>query len=68
MGRDIYKSLGFFMEIVSCINIEENEWQGLWDLGLTYQPIPNIQFDCGANIGLTKYSDDVYYVGFSARY
>lgn len=61
---------GGYTEIFSKASaLPSDAWEATFDVGLTYQFIPNWQADAGVNIGLTEAADDWNpFVGLSARF
>lgn len=70
MSHDIIGDLGGYIEFYSESSNEDSvEWIATGDMGLTYGLTPDIQFDIGANIGLTDAADDFEtFIGASARF
>lgn len=69
-SHDIVGDLGGYVEFWSLVSTEEDsEWQGTFDVGLTYGLTDNVQLDTGVNIGVTDSADDVNpFVGISWRF
>jgi hypothetical protein len=69
-GHELFGKLYGYAEFFSEVSTEKGErWIGTVDFGLTYQITPNIQFDTGINIGVTKAAPDFNpFVGLSWRF
>lgn len=69
-GHDLFDDVAGYVELYGeQSDLSGSEFIGTFDLGFTYGFSPNIQFDIGANIGITDAADDFSpFIGFSARY
>lgn len=69
-GHDIVGNLGGYTEFFSQTSNETGAaWVATFDVGLTYEVVPNVQLDIGLNTGLTDAADDLNpFVGVSARF
>ncbi len=70
VSHDLTDDTGFFVELV---NVAPNEAEAPAEAyangGLTWGVTPDLQFDGGTNVGLTKASEDVrFFLGASWRY
>lgn len=68
IGKGLTKSLDTFVESFYTYDFEDKNFQVSLDGGFAYAITPNVKFDVGVNIGLTKNTDKVYFIGFSFRY
>ena len=70
VSRDLFGNLGGYVEFWSLVSAERgSEWQGTFDVGLTYGLSKNIQLDAGVNFGVTKSAPDVQpFLGVSVRF
>ncbi|MDQ7949218.1 MAG: transporter [Pedobacter sp.] len=68
IGKELTKSLETFVESYYVYDFEGQKAQVSLNGGLAYAVTPNIKFDAGFNLGLTKNTDKVYFIGFSFRY
>jgi hypothetical protein len=67
LAHDITERLGGYIEWWN--EWTRPGWASTFDAGLTFRITPNVQFDAGANIGLTRSADDlVVFAGISVRY
>lgn len=69
VSHDIVGDLSGFVEIATFIDTAPGSpGQAYFDAGLLYGLTPDVQLDCGVNVGLTNESDDVrVFVGISVR-
>ena len=67
---DVTERLGAYVEFFTVISTEQgSDWTGQFDLGATYGLTPNVQFDAGANIGVTRSAPDWQpFVGVTVRF
>ena len=68
IGKELTESLGTFIESYYVYDFEEEKAQASFNGGLSYSVTPNLKFDVGFNLGITKNTDKVYFIGFSFRY
>jgi len=68
LGKELTKSLEMFAESYYTYDFEADEMQVSVNGGFGYSVTPNVKFDVGFNLGLTKNTDKVYFIGFSFRY
>ena len=70
LGHQLIGNLNGYVEFFSSFNHEDDSpWVGTVDMGLTYPVTPDIQFDGGVNIGVTRSADDFNpFMGCSIRY
>jgi hypothetical protein len=68
IGKELTKSLETFIESYYVYDFEVKEAQASFNGGLAYSATPNVKFDIGFNLGITKNTDKVYFIGFSFRY
>lgn len=68
VGKELTKSLEVFVESYYTHDFEVKETQVSFNGGFGYNITENIKFDIGFNLGLTKNTDKVYFIGFSFRY
>lgn len=69
-GHDIVGDLASYIEFFSQSSDEAGaNWVATSDIGFTYGLTPDLQFDAGVNIGLTRSADDLNpFLGVSARF
>jgi hypothetical protein len=68
VGKELTKSWETFIESYYVYDFEEKQAQASFNGGLAYSVTPNVKFDVGFNLGMTKNTDKVYFIGFSFRY
>ncbi len=68
IGKGITDQLETFVESYYVYDFEEKIAQVSFNGGLGYSVTPNVKFDIGFNLGLSKNTDKVYFIGFSFRY
>lgn len=70
VSRDLFGPVGAYVEFFTVVSTENgSEWQGYFDLGLTFGFTDNFQLDAGINLGVTDSAPDWNpFVGFSWRY
>jgi len=68
LGKELTKSLEMFAESYYNYDFEVQQMQVSVNGGFGYSITPNVKFDIGFNIGVTKNTDKVYFIGFSFRY
>jgi len=70
VGHDLTKDLGGYIEVFSQHSAEHGvPWVGTFDLGLTYAVSSNVQWDAGANLGLSDSAPDVeFFTGIALRF
>ncbi|RZL49723.1 MAG: transporter [Pedobacter sp.] len=68
LGKELTKSLETFVETYYTHDFEAKETQVSFNGGFGYAVTDNMKFDIGFNLGLTKNTDKVYFIGFSFRY
>lgn len=70
LSHAIVGELSGYVEFFSAVsNARHAGWVGTFDFGFTYKLTPNLQFDAGANIGVTPAADDLNpFLGVSFRY
>ena len=67
LSHDITERLGGYVEWWN--EWTRPGWASTFDAGLTFRITPDVQFDAGANFGLTRSADDlVVFAGISFRY
>lgn len=66
--KELTKSLETFVESYYIHDFEAKETQVSFNGGIGYMLTDNMKFDIGFNLGLTKNTDKVYFIGFSFRY
>lgn len=67
VSRGVTESVGVFFEVAW--RVGEGSPAGSFNLGATYGPHDDLQFDVGLNVGLTRAAEDlVLFAGFSRRY
>jgi Putative MetA-pathway of phenol degradation len=67
LGHDVFRGFGGYLEFFS--EVSNSPWIGTTDLGLTYLLNENIQFDFGANLGITHAADDMsLFAGITSRW
>jgi hypothetical protein len=59
VARDLAGPLGGFVELVHSVGAEDATGEAYFDGGLTLGVGPDIQFDAGANVGLSPASEDL---------
>lgn len=69
-AHDIFGKLGGYVEFFTVASTEAgSDWQGFADFGFTYALTDNLQFDAGANFGITRPAPDVNpFLGISWRF
>lgn len=69
-SHDIVGKLGGYVEFFSVVSPAGNgDWQGQFDVGLTYAVNGNLQLDTGCNFGVTESAPDFNpFIGLSLRY
>jgi hypothetical protein len=69
-SRDIIGALAGYVEFFSAVSTDEDsDWEGTFDMGLTYAVTEDIQLDAGVNIGVTRSADDFNpFLGLSWRF
>lgn len=69
-ARDITGKLGGYFELFTVMGDATGfEWQGQFDIGLTYAVSHNTQLDAGCNFGVTRSAPDYQpFVGVSRRF
>jgi hypothetical protein len=68
IGKEFSKSFEAFAESYYTLDAERKQFQLSVNGGLGYLPTDNLKFDIGFNYGITKNTDNVYFIGFSFRY
>lgn len=70
LSHDIFGKLGGYVEFWSLVSAETgSDWEGSFDMGLTYGITDNIQLDGGVNVGVTESADDLQpFLGISLRF
>jgi hypothetical protein len=68
IGKELTESLETFIESYYVYDFEQKNAEVSLNGGLGYSLTPNLKFDAGFNLGLTKNTDKVYFIGFSFRY
>ncbi|MFA6277120.1 MAG: transporter [Pedobacter sp.] len=68
IGKELTKSLETFVESYYNYDFEDKKFDLSFNGGLGYSVTKNLKFDVGFNLGLTKNTDKVYFIGFSFRY
>lgn len=70
ISRSLVGDLGGYAEIATFItNEDSSDFIATLDFGLTYLVNPDLQLDCGVNIGVTDAADDLNpFLGFTYRY
>lgn len=68
LGKEFSKSFEAFAESYYTYDTERKNIQLSVNGGIGYLPTENLKFDIGFNYGLTKNTDNVYFIGFSFRY
>jgi hypothetical protein len=67
VGHDLTENVGFYVEIASTLTHGAD--LASFDCGLTYGYSKHVQFDVGANIGLTRATEDLtIFAGLSVRF
>jgi hypothetical protein len=70
-SHSIVGELSGYVEFFSNVSTEQHgtPWVTTADVGLTYALTPDIQLDCGVNLGLTRAADDINpFLGISVRF
>lgn len=67
-GKGLTKSLEAFAESYYNYDFENKQFQVSVNGGLGYLITDNLKIDAGFNLGVTKNTDKVYFIGFSFRY
>lgn len=67
-GKELTTKLEAFAESYYVYDFEAKNIQFSLNGGLGYSVTPNVKFDAGFNLGVTKNTDKVYFIGFSFRY
>lgn len=66
-GRELVPDVGIFLELTSATG--EGSHVATFNCGLTRRFGPNLQFDCGANFGITRTAPDLsLFAGVSRRF
>ncbi len=68
LGKELSKSLEAFAESYYNYDFESKTFQVSVNGGLGYLFTDNLKIDAGFNLGVTKNTDKVYFIGFSFRY
>lgn len=68
IGKGLTESLETFIESYYVYDFEKKNAQASFNGGVAYSITPNVKFDIGFNLGITKNTDKVYFIGFSFRY
>ena len=68
IGKAISKHFEAFAESYYTYNLSEKVRQFSINGGIGYLVNENLKFDAGFNLGITKNTDKVYFIGFSFRY
>lgn len=68
VGINLGEKLDSFVESYYTYNFEEQKMESFFNSGMSYKILNNLKIDAGFNLGLTKNSDNVYFIGFSFRY
>jgi hypothetical protein len=68
LGKELSKSLETFVESYYNYDFEEEKFDLSFNGGFGYSVTKNLKLDAGFNLGLTKNTDKVYFIGFSFRY
>jgi hypothetical protein len=68
IGKELTDKLETFAESYYVFDFEEKKAQVSVNGGFGYSVTPNLKFDIGFNLGITKNTDKVYFIGFSFRY
>lgn len=68
IGKEINKWVEVFGESYYTLDAERKQFQLSVNGGIGYLPTENLKIDLGFNYGLTKNTDNVYFIGFSFRY
>jgi len=65
-GKDLFGDVGGYLEFYN--EVSTQPWVATLDIGFTWGMNPNLQWDLGANIGLTESTDDInWFAGVSFR-
>lgn len=69
-SHDIVGNLGGYVEFAALFTPESDaQWQGQFDVGLTYGLCPNSQLDLGCNFGVTEVAPDYNpFIGLTVRF
>jgi len=69
-GRRLFGNLSGYVEFFSVVSTKSDaDWEGSFDPGLIYNVTKNLQFNVGANIGVTRSADDwAAFAGMTWRY
>jgi hypothetical protein len=70
VGHDLTERLGMYVEVLAAGGLGRgSRWLGQLDVGWTYGVRDDVQFDCGANFGLTALAPTVRpFAGLSVRF
>lgn len=68
IGKELTKKIEFFAESFYTYNLQEKIMQFSMNAGTSYVINDNFKIDAGFNLGMTKNTDKVYFIGFSFRY
>lgn len=68
IGKDLTNSLETFIESYYVFDFEAKKAQTSFNSGLAYAFSSNLKVDAGFNLGITKNTDKVYFIGISFRY
>lgn len=70
IDHDLVGTLNAYGELFTRSSTEKSAgWVATFDMGLTWMPSPDVQFDTGVNIGLTDAADDWNpFLGLSVRW
>ena len=70
LSYDVTDKIGAYVEFFSVISDEQgSDWQGQFDLGVTYGLTADVQLDTGINLGITDSAPDYQpFVGVTVRF
>lgn len=70
LSYDVTDKIGAYVEFFSVISAEQgSDWQGQFDLGVTYGLTADVQLDTGINLGITDSAPDYQpFVGLTVRF
>jgi hypothetical protein len=69
-GHGLIGPLAGYVEFVSVASTDTaTSWHGFAGIGFTYGLSDNCQLDCGVNVGVNRFADDINpFVGFAVRF
>jgi hypothetical protein len=69
-SHDLSERVGGYLELFTVISdAPGTDWQGQFDVGLTYAVTPDLQLDLGCNFGITDSAPDYQpFIGISRRF